>query len=293
MRRGRVQGEDASASHLPFAGGNRGRRSGPGRAARFASCRLGSPDRAQPSRQGRPRRPRVGTARIGQPHHYGPGRGGDRRQCGAWGGALDCSGRAGAPNRQQMVEGSAADRPGDDRILPPRSRGGGGRRFAVGPDLGSKPKRSEGRPSRGHTGFWLKMVYDSEERRGLEWWTRQDWLNDRHLMRGGKRPILRPSYREGDLLVLYVVGRGCPAIVEVTRPAEFEPERVRADPGSRPDDWRLRGWVTKMVCRQSVSLVDAPTLRDIEVAASSVKRRGRIRLRPEQFALARSELLRR
>jgi phospholipase D-like protein len=176
---------------------------------------------------------------------------------------------------------------------PPKSRGGTGKRSAVGPDLGSKPKHSEDRPPRGHTGFWLKMVYDAEERRGLEWWTRQDWLSDRHLLREGKRPILQPTYREGDLLVLYVVGRGCPAIVEVTRTAEFEPKLVQEDPGSRPDDWRRWGWVTKIACRHSVPLDKAPTLGDIDVATSSVKRHGRIRLSPEQFALARSELLRR
>jgi hypothetical protein len=79
----------------------------------------------------------------------------------------------------------------------------------------------------------------------------------------------------------------------VTRPAEFEPGRVRKDPGSRPDDWRRWGWVTEMVGRHSVPLNEAPTLGDIEVATSSVKRHGRIRLSPEQFALARSELLRR
>jgi len=176
---------------------------------------------------------------------------------------------------------------------PPKSRGRGKGRSAVGPRLGSRPERPEDRPPRGHTGFWLKMVYDSEERRGSEWWTRQKWLSDRHLLREGKRPILQPTYREGDLLVLYVVGRGCPAIVEVTRPAEFEPERVRNDPGSRPDDWRRWGWVTRMDCRHSVPLDEAPTLGEIEVAPSSVKRRGRIRLSPRQFALARSHLLRR
>jgi len=176
---------------------------------------------------------------------------------------------------------------------PPRSRGGSGKRSAIGPDLGSKPESSEGRPSRGHTGFWLKMVYDSEERRGSEWWTHQDWLSDRHLLREGKRPILQPTYRKGDLLVLYVVGRGCPAIVEVTRTAEFEPKLVREDPGSRPDDWSRWGWVTKMVCRHSVPLDKAPTLGDIGVATSSVRRHGRIRLSPEQFARARTELLHR
>jgi hypothetical protein len=176
---------------------------------------------------------------------------------------------------------------------PPRRSSRGGKRSAVGPDLGSAPKPSEPRPPRAHTGFWLKMVYDSEVRRGTQWWKSHDWLSDRHLLREGKRPILRPSYQKGDLLVLYVVGRGCPAIVEVTRPAEFEPERVRDDPGSRPRDWRRWGWVSEMVCRHSVPLDEAPTLRDIDVATSSVKRHGRIRLRPEQFALAREELLRR
>jgi hypothetical protein len=76
---------------------------------------------------------------------------------------------------------------------PPRSRGRGAKQTAVGPDLGSQRESFEDRPPRDHTGFWLKMVYDAEERRGAEWWKRQDWLSDRHLLREGGRPILQPG----------------------------------------------------------------------------------------------------
>jgi hypothetical protein len=69
-----------------------------------------------------------------------------------------------------------------------------------------------------------------------EWWTTHNWISDRHVFRDGK-PIWRPSYQPDDLLVLYVVGVSCPAIVRVTREAEFEPERVRDDPDYRPGDW--------------------------------------------------------
>jgi len=135
------------------------------------------------------------------------------------------------------------------------------------------------------------MVYDRRERRGPEWWESHEWVSDRHLLRDGERPILRPSYQEGDLLVLYVVGRGCPAIVEVTRVAEFEPERVRDDPDAQPDDWERWGWVTEVKCLHSVPLDEAPRLHEINVASSSVKRHGHIQLSPEQLALARAALL--
>jgi len=178
-----------------------------------------------------------------------------------------------------------------ESCLPPQ-RGRGGRRSAIGPDVGRKPASVPKRADRERTGFWLKMIYDREERRGPEWWNSHEWLSDRHLLRNGNRPILQPSYQQGDLLVLYVVGRGCPAIVEVTRPAEYEPERVRDDPDAQAGDWKRWGWVTEVRCRHSVPVEEAPTLGEIGVESASVKRRGRIQLQPDQFSRARSALLR-
>jgi len=172
---------------------------------------------------------------------------------------------------------------------PPRRRRQGRQRSAVGPDLGQKDAL-EGTPEQ-RSGIWLKMIYDRTETRGPEWWDSHGWVSDRHLLREGDRPILRPSYQEGDLLVLYVVGRGCPAIVEVTRAAEFEPERVREDPDAQPDDWKRWGWVTEVHCIHSVPVEQAPSLRDIGVASASVKRHGHIQLGPQQLARARAALL--
>jgi hypothetical protein len=134
------------------------------------------------------------------------------------------------------------------------------------------------------------MVYDRQERRGPEWWTTHTWVSDRHIFRNGKT-IWRPSYELDDLLVLYVVGVSCPAIVRVTRKAEFEPERVREDPDAQPDDWERWGWVTEVECLISKPVSEAPVLREVGVASSSVKRHGHIELSPRQFALARAALL--
>ena len=115
-------------------------------------------------------------------------------------------------------------------------------------------------------------------------------MSDRHVLQDGK-PIWRPSYQLDDLLVLYVVGVSCPAIVKVTRPAEFEPERVRDDPDSQLDEWKRWGWVTEVECLRSVPIDEAPSLKDFRVASPSVKQHGHIQLSPQQFALARSALL--
>lgn len=185
-----------------------------------------------------------------------------------------------------------ADPIGPEEIekCPPRSRARRKHEVAFGPSLGSRKRRQP--PLQQRSGLWLKMIYDRTETRGPEWWDSHTWVSDRHLLREGGRPILRPSYEQGDLLVLYVVGRGCPAIVEVTRAAEYEPERVRDDPDAQPGDWERWGWVTEVRPAHSLPLEEAPTLNEIGVASSSVKRHGHIQLRPEQFARARSSLLR-
>jgi hypothetical protein len=63
--------------------------------------------------------------------------------------------------------------------------------------------------------YWLKMLYYDE--RDLDrWWETMTWVSDVHRPRERDgEPLLRPSYRIGDLLVLYLVGRACPAIAEV------------------------------------------------------------------------------
>jgi PLD-like domain len=162
---------------------------------------------------------------------------------------------------------------------------------AVGPSLGRmlepelESERAQGRSS----GRWLKMMYDMPERED-RWWQRLQLINDEHRIRADGRVYYRPSYERGDLLTLYVVGRACPAIYEVTRPAEYEPERVRRDPLALPDDWRRWGYVTEVRLVKSTTLERAPTLRAIDVASASVRRHGRIRLTLEQFEAARAAL---
>lgn len=62
---------------------------------------------------------------------------------------------------------------------------------------------------------------------------------------GDGEPLLRPSYRVGDLLVLYLVGRACPAIAEVEKEPVFDPARVERGSKSRSDANRW-GWLTEV-----------------------------------------------
>lgn len=195
--------------------------------------------------------------------------------------------------RRWWKEAKPFDATDVERCPKPRRRGGYGGR-ALGPDLGRDksrlPPTSRARGS--STGFWLKMIYgDPRGGRRPGWWTSHGWVSDRHILRPGKKPIWRPTYGLGDLLVLYVVGRACPAVVEVTRTAEYEPERVRDDPDSEPEDWTRWAWVTEMRPLYSVPVEDAPSLSTIGVGSASVKRHGHIRLTRGQFSLAREAIL--
>lgn len=179
------------------------------------------------------------------------------------------------------------------RCPKPARRRGGGRSGALGPNLGRR-KNGGPNPDRARlksTGLWLKMVYDRDEARGPQWWVSHRWVSDSHTIRADGKVVGRPTYAVDDLLVLYVVGRACPAVMRVTRTAEYEPRRVRRDPGSRPDDWRRWGWVTEVEPVHSVALAKAPKLAQIDVKASSVGQHSHIKLLPEQFALARRAIL--
>lgn len=72
-------------------------------------------------------------------------------------------------------------------------------------------------------------MHDRPERAPASHWESIEWVADPHFMRKGE-PKYLPSYRVGDLLVVYLSGRDrCPAIVEVTAIAAFDPERVGAE----------------------------------------------------------------
>jgi hypothetical protein len=185
----------------------------------------------------------------------------------------------------------------------PRPGSAAGRGRASGPSHGSSIKigvgrelsrlraerAAKGKPqSKAATGrsHWLKMLY-YDGRDPNRWWEEMTWVSDVHRLRKSDRePLLRPRYRVGDLLVLYLVGEACPAIAEVNREASFEPERVRRD-SNRKDAGRW-GWVTevRVIHRHEAGLTGAPGLEKIGVAPSSVRRHGHIRISPRSYAQA-------
>jgi hypothetical protein len=80
---------------------------------------------------------------------------------------------------------------------------------------------------------WLKMLHYRPERDG-SFWGSISWISDRHVVRDD-RVIWRPTYKVGDLVVLYLSGTyRCPAIIEVTAEADFDPARVERE--ARPGD---------------------------------------------------------
>lgn len=146
-----------------------------------------------------------------------------------------------------------------------------------------KAERAPRHPDRG---YWLKMLY-YDGRDLSRWWEEMTWVSDVHTRRkhDGK-PLGRPTYRIGDLLVLYLVGEACPAIAEVTRKAEFEPKRVRRE-SSRSDADRW-GWVTevRVIHKNASGLDGAPDLESLKIAPSSVRQHGHIRISAAAYARA-------
>jgi hypothetical protein len=131
---------------------------------------------------------------------------------------------------------------------------------------------------------WLKMLHYRPER-DRAFWETLEWISDRHIHRDS-RVIWRPSYKVGDLVVLYLSGTyRCPAIVRVTAPADYDPARVERE-GLRGDGDRW-GWLTEVEPVAYTNLEAAPTLSDIGVPNDRVMRRTRLKLRPEQFEAAR------
>ena len=135
---------------------------------------------------------------------------------------------------------------------------------------------------------WLKLMHDRPERRPASHWQQRDWLADTHFMRGGE-PKGRPSYRVGDLLVVYLSGLDrCPAILEVTATPAFDPETVERK--ARPGDGARWGWVTPVKPIAWVEADRGPSLANIGVEPKSISRRSRLKLTPERFAKARAAL---
>jgi hypothetical protein len=138
------------------------------------------------------------------------------------------------------------------------------------------------------SGYWLKILYATEERMTARHWQRRMWISDRHTApRADGTPGRKPSYRVGEHLVIYV-SRGprqaCPAVMRVAEPPVFDPDLVEREVNA--DDASLWGWVTWVEPVAAIGLDRAPTLADIGVAPQSVRRHGHIRLSRAQYRRA-------
>lgn len=142
------------------------------------------------------------------------------------------------------------------------------------------------------SGYWLKILYGSEDRATAAHWRGRTWVSDRHTERpGGGNPLGKPSYRVGEHLVIYVSTgprKACPAIVRVADPPTFSPDLVERE-ASRADAERY-GWVTWVDHVASLPLHRAPTLREIGVASQSVRQHGHIRLDRRQYRNALQQI---
>lgn len=153
------------------------------------------------------------------------------------------------------------------------------------------PELRTRRASGDSTGLWLKILHDAPGRYDSGYFGRRRMVNDRQRERSDGTVYYRPSYEVGDLMLVYVVQRGCPAILEVTRAAALEPHRVRDDPDALPDDWRRWTWVTEVRCVYERDLDEAPPFSTLGVPGASVSQQGRISLSRAQFDAGRRALL--
>lgn len=146
--------------------------------------------------------------------------------------------------------------------------------------------RAERKSQKSDRGYWLKMLY-YDERNLDRWWEEMTWVSDVHRLRKGDgEPLLRPSYRVGDLLVLYLVGQACPAIAEVKRRPVFDPARVERD--SNRSDANRWGWLTevRVIHKTAEGLEGAPDLDWLQVNPSSVRQHGHIQISRDVYARA-------
>lgn len=146
--------------------------------------------------------------------------------------------------------------------------------------------RAERSPRDPDRRYWLKMLYYDE--RDLDrWWEEMTWVSDVHRRRkSDNEPLLRPTYKKRDLLVLYLVGAACPAIAEVKKEPEFNPRRVARE-SSRSDAKRW-GWLTevRVIHKNPTGLEGAPDLDRLRIKPSSVRQHGHIEISPQAYARA-------
>ncbi len=138
------------------------------------------------------------------------------------------------------------------------------------------------------SGYWLKILYATDERMTARHWRRRMWINDRHTApRADGTPGRKPSYKVGEHLVVYV-SRGprqaCPAVMRVAERPVFDPDLVERE--VNPEDAALWGWMTWVDPVASIGLDRAPTLSEIGLSSQSVRRHGHIRLSRGQYRRA-------
>ncbi len=135
---------------------------------------------------------------------------------------------------------------------------------------------------------WMKALHDRPERRADDFWRNLRWVSDSHYLKHGE-PMLRPSYRVNDLIVLYLSGiRRCPAIARVEATADFDPERVER--GARPGDGQRWGWVTEIEVLAFCPVDQVPSLDAVGVDGKSMQRRSRLKIEPVQFEAAKKAI---
>jgi hypothetical protein len=137
---------------------------------------------------------------------------------------------------------------------------------------------------------WLKTMHDWPGRDDERYWQQLAFINDPHFVRGGE-PKGRPSYRSGDLVVIYLSGTyRCPAAVRVVAPASFDPRRVERSAQALDGDEQRWGWVTDVELVAHKPVVAAPGIGEIGVDSRTLMRRARLKLTPSQYQVALSVL---
>jgi hypothetical protein len=142
------------------------------------------------------------------------------------------------------------------------------------------------------SGYWLKILYGTDERMTARYWSRRMWVSDRHTERpNGGQPKGEPAYKVGEHIVVYV-SRGerqaCPAVMRIVEKPKFDPDLVARE--ASPEDAEKWGWVTWVESVAAVALSRAPTLADIGVSSQSVRQHGHIRLDRRQYRRALREI---
>jgi hypothetical protein len=144
------------------------------------------------------------------------------------------------------------------------------------------------RKSTRESGYWLKTQYYSDDRAQARYWKGRTWVSDRHTERpNGGEPLERPTYKEGEHLVIYLTRgprRGCPAIVRVVAPPEYDPDLVAEE--DSPESAERWAWVTWVDVLSAIDLSDAPQLGDLGIAPRSVGQHGHIHISREQYRRA-------